>query len=584
MSGEKVEKKKISPSLIIAVVVIIILLAALVYYATFPPKVEVVPTTIVQTALKTETLPGTTIVRTEIVTSLITTPPPSYTKTIPSTPISGGTLKVVEAYEPPGIDPATDFTAAGWAIIKNIYDTLVEFDWKEKKVVPELAESWTISQDGLRYTFKLRKNIVFSNGNPFNAEVMAYSLRRALLMKQSPVYLLGPLTPEGIKVIDEYTLELTLTTKCGAFLQLLASPVASAVDPLTVEANGGVIPGQPNEWMNSHAMGTGPFMLKEWVKGDRIVLERNPKYWGPKPYLDRVIIYYRPEPLTRVLMIKGGEVDVAQIDLDRIEDVIGTKGIVVERIGPTFGVGVIQFNTVKYPTNDTRIRKAIVHAINYDEIIRTVLKGYGIRFQGPIPKGMPGYDESIEPYQYDPELSKKFLAEAGYPEGKGLPSITFMYPLDFPGGALIAQAIQADLAKVGITLDLLGATRSTFTALTNLPLTDPKRPELRGMFWTPDYFFEDGYTFMVGSDWTIIRTGYNNTQVRQWTEAAAVELDPTKKFELYSKITKQVKEDAPYIWLVQVEAFVVRRYEVQGLYFDPVLTPGFHWQSVWLVP
>ncbi|MEM2538611.1 MAG: ABC transporter substrate-binding protein, partial [Candidatus Methanomethylicia archaeon] len=357
-----------------------------------------------------------------------------------------------------------------------------------------------------------------------------------------------------------------------------------AVDPITVEAHGGVVANKPNEWMNFHAVGTGPFMLKEWIMGDRIVLERNPNYWGKKPYLERVIIYYRSDPLTRVLMIKGKDVDVAQIDLGRIEDVKGTEGIIVEPIGPTFGIAVIYMDTAKFPTSDVRVRRAIVHAINYEEIIKTIYKGFGVRYQGPIPKGMPGYNESIEPYRYDPDLSKALLAEAGFPDGKGLPTITFMYPLDFPEAALTAQAIQADLAKVGISLDLISATRSTYIALRDLPLNDPKRPELIGMFWTPDYFFEDGYTYIVGTEWTKKRTGYENLQVKEWTKEASAEINATKRLELYSKITRKIQEDAVFIWLVQVEAFVVRRYEVQNLYFDPVLTPGYQWQSVWLIP
>ena len=253
-----------------------------------------------------------------------------------------------------------------------------------------------------------------------------------------------------------------MTQPYSAFLATLATMTASIVNPNVVEAHGGVAANSTNAWMDSNAAGTGPFILQEWIKGDHLTLARNPLFWGTPPQLEKVIMYYKTSVQTRLLDIKSGFAQIAVVDVNHVQDVQGVEGIVVESIGLSQHIDFVYMNVKTFPFNNTLLRRAVVHAINYDAIQAGINRNLTSRYVGPFAHGQEGYDETMQPYTYDPELAKQLLAQAGYPEGKGLPTITYMYYSRDASVALIAQEIQQDLANIGINVNLLGVSFSTY--------------------------------------------------------------------------------------------------------------------------
>jgi peptide/nickel transport system substrate-binding protein len=506
--------------------------------------------------------------------------PTAPTTTTTATTLAPGptTLVVDKANELQSIDPAFDYEYAGWEVIANLYDPLITYDKGDStKFVGRLAESWTSSTDGLVYTFKLRQNVKFSNGDEFDANAVKYSVDRVLKMNQPPSWILSQsLNPDSVKVIDKYTVEFHLTQPYSAFLATMATMTASIVNPNVVEAHGGVVANSTNAWMDSNTAGAGPFILQEWVKGDHLTLARNPLFWGTRPQLEKVIMYYKTSVQTRLLDIKSGFAQIAVVDVNHVQDVQGAEGIIVESIGLSQHIDFVYMNTKTFPFNNTLVRRAVVHAINYDAIQSGINRNLTTRYVGPFAKGQEGYDESTEPYTYDPELAKQLLAQAGYPEGKGLPTVTYLYYSRDASVALIAQEIQQDLANIGINVNLLGISFSTYI---DKILSDPKTvPEMGWTEWYADYISPDDFVVpFANPDFPPIGWNpayYSNPKVTELYKKAPYLTDPNQRVAMYKEITKIMYDDAPYAWLGQFKGYYVYRSNVHGIYNNVILSSG----------
>ncbi len=497
----------------------------------------------------------------------------------PGMPGQGPTTLVVDkANELQSVDPAFDYEYAGWEVIANVYDPLITYDKSDStKFVGRLATSWTTSDDGLVYTFKLRENVKFSNGDEFDANAVQYSVNRVLKMNQPPSWILSQsLTVDSVKVVDRYTVEFHLTQPYSAFLATMATMTASIVNPNVVEANGGVVADSTNAWMDSNAAGTGPFVLEEWVKGDHLTLARNPLFWGESPKLEKVIMYYKTSVQTRLLDIKSGFAQIATIDVNHVQDVEGVEGIVVESIGLSQHIDFVYMNTKVAPFDNPLVRKAVVHAINYEAIQTGINKDLTTRYVGPFAKGQEGYDETIEPYKYDPELAKQLLEQAGYPGGEGLPSVTYLYYSRDASVALIAQEIQQDLANIGINVDLLGVSFSTYI---DKILSGPENvPEMGWTEWYADYVSPDDFVIpFANPDFPPIGWNpayYSNPRVTELYQKAPYLTDADARVAMYKEITTTMYEDVPYAWLGQFKGYYVYRSNVHGVYNNVILSSG----------
>jgi len=553
---------------IVVAAVLIIALVGGIYYATM-----LVP----QSTTVTVTLPTPTSVTTKT-----TGPPPT-------------TLVIDVATDPMGFDPVTCGNDVDFMHFQNIFDTLVWYNKSDTTTFqPRLAERWDVSSDGKTWTFYLRKNVKFSNGDPFDSYAVWYSFYRVSKMDGPASYMIyGWMPPpfdsarfnKTVEIVDKYTIRFNLEKPYGPFLATLSTTVASIINPRLVEEHGGIVAGEPNTWMTEHGgeVTTGPFVVKEWVHGDHVTLVRNPMYWGEKPKLEQVIIYFKGEALSRVLDIKKGAAHAVQLTGRAINDVLDSPGVVVMRAGHSFNIEYLYFDVTKFPYNITEVRRAIAHAINYDAVMNSAFAGYAQPFVGPNPKGMLGHDESMRPYQYDPELSKQLLAKAGFPGGKGLPTLKFVYPTGRPSTVLSAQQIQADLTSIGLDVELVGLTDVTWVNLCYaIPHSDPRYPSFSMARWMPDFADPDNYAYSYlypGLQQNLAQ--YNNTRVTKLLEEAKNIVDKSQREKLYFEINKIVYDEVPYIWLAQYEGIFVMRDNVHGYYYNPMLTL-FDFREIWL--
>jgi len=617
--------KAISKQLIaILVVVLVIIVGAIAIFMQQPPI------TTTTTAVTTTT---TTAVTT---TTIITTSTPTTTTTIikPSNP---DTIVVETIGEPDYVDPAVDYETAGGEVITNVYETLTWYDGSTTNIIPWLAESYTISPDGLSYTFKLRQGIKFHDGTPFNAAAVNYSIVRAILIADpdGPAWMLAPLrgaeefmnkvwagnatiqdakewlAKKPIEIIDDYTVKFNLDYPYAPWPAVLAYPVAAIVSPTYVEAHGGVKIGEHNEWMDRHAeAGTGPYILKSW-EPNVITLTRNDNYWGGpkgniKPSVKTVIIKGVNDANTRLLDLLKGDADFAYVPVTHIDQLIDmsiwlnqrkivVKPDVADKVrvtGPheTLDIDFIAFNlnikdesTKKpldfQPFRDIRVRQAFIYAFDGDTYIKDVLKGFGIRPNGPVPKGMFGYNPNIPTQTYNLTKAKQLLEEAGKDLGFS-PSNSKTLTIYYNSG---------NLAREKASLLLASAINSLNVGLivTVVPLDWPSflakvRAGALPIFmlgWAPDYIDPDDYLvpFAHGEKGTFpIRIGFNDPEINKLVEQQSKEIDPAKRQQIIDQIITKLNEQAIYIWRAQPSGYHVERTWIKGWYYNPAYPGNYY--------
>lgn len=360
------------------------------------------------------------------------------------------TLVVGLVAEPTSMDPGQLTDINSMRVLSSVYDTLVRFKAESFTLEPGLATSWTISPDGLQYTFKLRRGVFFHDGAPFNAEAVKFTYDR-LLDPKHPYANTGPFPFAGfyygaikqVSVVDPYTVRFTLKQSFSPLLNNLTLNTGRIVSPAAVKKWG--------KEFASHPVGTGPFKFVRWEKNVRIVLEANSGYWGGRAKLDRLIFRPLPEEQTRVTELLSGGVDfIVDVPPDNIEQIRkDARFAFYQQPGPH--VWWVTLNVRKKPFSDVKVRQAANYAVNKEAIANDILKGTATVSSGPIPPAITwAYTDQVAKYPYDPAKAKRLLAEAGYPNG--FPAI-FWIPESGSGmqsPKTMAQAIQADLAAVGI--------------------------------------------------------------------------------------------------------------------------------------
>src|SRR5438034_7242040 len=364
-----------------------------------------------------------------------------------------GTLVVGLVAEPVNLDPAQVTDLNSNRVGRRIVETLVTFPEESTQIVPGLAESWTISKDGLQYTFKLRRGITFHDGTPVHAEAVQSSIERQI-NPEHPAYKLGKYpfanfffgNVKAVEVLSPERVAFLLKEPRASFLAVLTAGAASIVSPTAAMKWG---PDYP-----SHPVGTGPFRFASWDRGQRVVLEKNPTYWKYPVKLERVI--YRPivEDQARLTELLTGGLDL----------IVGVPADFVGQLEQNPKVSVLKqtgahdwylgINNQKKPFDDKRVRQALNYAVNREAIVRDVLKGTGSLSAGPVLPGTWGADAGLKPYPYDPERARKLLADAGYPGG----FTTSMWVPESGSGmqspVAMATVMQSNLKAVGVNVTL----------------------------------------------------------------------------------------------------------------------------------
>ena len=374
------------------------------------------------------------------------------------TPNQGGTIVVTYKDDMATLDPAIGYDWQNWSMINSMFSRLVDYKFGTTEIAPSLADSWTVSPDGLVYTFKLNPNAKFTNGRKVTAADVKYSIERAVnpktqgpgggfyhsIVGQDKMADGSATTIPGIEAVDESTIKFTLTQPDATFLNVLALNFASAVPKEVVEAEGADFGKKP--------VGSGAFKLDEWVPGQRLVFSRNPDYFRGRPNLDGYKIEIGQEPLVAILRLQKGEVDIAGDGIPpakylEIKNSPEGASMIVDH--DQVETSYITINVTKKPFDDVRVRKAINMAINKDRIVR-IINGRATVADQVLPPLMPGYDKGYKGYPYDVEGAKKLMEAAGLKDGFE----TTLYAMNADPNPRIAQAIQQDLAAIGIKAEI----------------------------------------------------------------------------------------------------------------------------------
>ena len=479
-----------------------------------------------------------------------------------------GTLVVGLVAEPVNLDPAQVTDLNSNRVGRRIVETLVTFPDESTQVVPGLAESWTVSRDGLRYTFRLRRNVHFHDGTPLNAEAVKDSIERQI-NPEHPFHKLGKYpfanyffgNVKAVEVVDAATVEFVLKEPRASFLAVLTAGAASIVSPTAVKKLGTDYALSP--------VGTGPFKYASWERGQRVVLEKNPTYWRFPVKLERVV--YRPivEDQARLTELLTGALDLI---VGTPPDYVGQlesnpKVTLLKQVGAH--VWYLGINNQKKPFDDKRVRQALNYAVNKEAIVRDVLKGTGSLSAGPVLPKTWGADAGLKPYPYDPERARKLLAEAGFPNGF---STTLWVPESGSGmqsPVAMSTVIQSNLKAVGVNVALQTMEWGAYLAKLR-----SKEQELFALSWMagnedPDMVM---YPLLHSSQWTPNgpnRALYKNEKFDELLHQARLTTDDKKRADLYRQAQRILVDDAPWIFVdheIQTAAHVKR---VQGFKLHP---------------
>jgi ABC-type transport system substrate-binding protein len=506
----------------------------------------------------------------------------------------GGSMTVTFKDDVSTLDPAIGYDWQNWSIIKSITDGLMDYEPATTTLTPHLAESYVVSSDGRTYTFKLRRGVRFHNGREFVASDVKYTLERVLNPKtQSPgAGFYGSIQGakafadgkaggvSGIKVIDKSTVSITLERPNAAFLHTMALNFAHVVPQEAVAKAGADFGHKP--------VGTGAFMVKEWALGQRLVLVRNPSYFlRGRPYLDQITFQVGVEPNVAFLRLQRNEVDILGDGIPPADfvKVMGDSRLnKLVAVGDQLQTGYVTINTQVEPLNDVRVRRALNMAIDKTRIVR-IINNRAVPANQVLPPLMPGYDKAYTGYAFDREQAKKLLAEAGYPNGFR----TTLFANNTDPNPRIAQAIQQDLAAIGVRVELKTQAQSTVIEAGG---TKGQAPLIwsGGMAWIADYPDPNNFYWPILSCDALAPGTWNwawycNRDVEKMVIEADAMVQPGQaaaRAAKFQEIYRKIMSDAPWI-----PVFNERRYTmhsarlggVRGIFVDPIHIP-VHYDEV----
>ncbi len=502
-------------------------------------------------------------------------------------PKPGGEMIVTYKNDISTLDPAIGYDWQNWSIIKSLFDGLMDYEPGTTTLVPDLAESYEISEDGRTFTFRLRDGVTFHNGRPLTAADIKYSIERAVNPEtQSPgqgffatiegfeAMASGEAKElSGITTPDDRTVVFRLSRPDATFLHVMAINFSFAVPKEAVEEYGADFGRNP--------VGTGAYKLTEWTLGQRLVLEKNPDYYREGvPYLDRITFEIGQEPTVALLRLQRGEVDILGDGIPPAQFVQvmsdpANEDLVVE--GGQLHTGYVTMNVTKPPFDKVEVRRAVNMAINKDRVVR-IINNRAVPANQPLPPAMPGYAEDYEGYPYDPTRAKSLLAEAGYPNGFD----TELYVMNVDPNPRIAQAIQQDLAAIGIRAEIKSLAQASVISAGG----EGQAPMIwsGGMAWIADFPDPSNFYGPILGCGGAVEGGWNwakycNEELDAKAAEADAIVDPARAEErlaLWRSIFLQIMEDAPWAPVFNEQRFTMHSERIGGepaLFVDPVHIP-----------
>lgn len=523
-----------------------------------------------------------------------------------STPSANFTIVVMEPVQPQSLDPAFCYGSGGLEIIQNVYQTLLFYNGSSTSdLVGVLAESYTVSPDGLNYTFYLRDNVRFSDGTAFNASAVKYSFDRGVIMNQPSgswstditpflaggrTYMMSNQTPEdvanylahdSVQVINDTTVIFHLEKPYASFPYALTWLAASVISPSYDQAHGGYKANNQSAYMYNHMCGTGPFVLTEWENNDHIILTRNPDYWGNPALPSRVIIRYADDYNTRLMAVDSGEADILMGSLVmHYNDLKNDSNIKLDVNPVNLDIEFIGLNTKMPPFDNKLVRQAFIESFDYNTFINKVLNGLATQPNGPIPQGIPGYNASIPKDQFNPSHAKQLFHEAGFNSSNPL-KITLYY-----GNGDDSQETACMLLKQEI--ESYDQSYSVDIQALDWPVYVQKQQnrQLPIYFsgWIADYASADNFIgpFYLGTSQGVFAPQllYNNTEINDIYLSALYETNLTKQLDNYNQIVMLGKSDYVYVFMTQPYIVYAYRPNVHGIVKN-CLIAGYHYSTIY---
>jgi peptide/nickel transport system substrate-binding protein len=494
------------------------------------------------------------------------------------------TLVVADAIDDiVSIDPHEAFEFSGVDLNNNVYDTLVELDpTKPGELVPGLAESWSVAEDGMTYTFKIKSGITFSSGNPLTAEDAAGSLRRVVKLNKTPAFILTQfgLTPENVDQMitfegDTVTLKTDKAYAPSFVYNCLTAGVANIVDMKTVMANE-VEGDMGNAWLKANSAGTGAYVLKSFKPNEGYVLEARAGHWRGDAKIKNVFMQHIPEGATQRLLLEKGDIDIAR-ELTPT-DIAGFEGNADIKVQNDVGGQVYYLALKKAELANPKVQEAMRWAVDYAGMTDSILKGQWVVHQAFLPQGFLGALTET-PYSLDIEKAKALMAESGVT----LPLEVKFTVRNNQERLDIATSLQNTFAQAGINLVL-----DVGDGAQGLEVYRGRKHEMTLQTWGPDYPdpHTNASTFAMNPDnsdeagntgYLAWRTAWDPGELHAMTEAAVVEKDAAKRAAMYEDIQRKHRDNGAFVMMFQQARQDAMRANVTGFYAGGATDSASYW-------
>ena len=456
------------------------------------------------------------------------------------------------------LNPQEQTTSLMINMCELLYDTLF-YQNPEDKLEPRLASKVDVSKDGLTFTIQLRKDVKFSDGTPFDAKAMKLTVDRALDPKMSVPQRSQINMIKESKIVDDYTIELVLSYPFAPFLPTLSMFILSPISPAAIQKHGDDVRQNP--------VGAGPYVLKEWVKGDRIVFTRNETYYGKKPTVEKLTFKIVPETATREAMLRAGQIDICyKPSPSNLAALKADANITVDMPldSRTIFMGL---NCQKGVTKNKLVRQAFNYAVDKDAIVKKILFDTAVKMEGPCSPIMFGYHKMGKQWEYNPDKAKQLLKEAKFDFNQTVamrtPQGRYLFDKQ------VSEYVQACLQEIGVKVELRTYDWPTYVAGLLKPLAETEL-EVFLLGWGPMVL--DADLALYGQFHTVNNppkglgaAHYSNPEFDKAIEASRPEQDPKKRLELLKKAEEIVWDDCPWIWLHTEKFLIAYKSNLNGM-------------------
>ncbi|MFO8065877.1 MAG: glutathione ABC transporter substrate-binding protein [Spirochaetia bacterium] len=473
------------------------------------------------------------------------------------------TLTIAIGAEPESLDPVNMTSAPAATVGEHVVERLIYME-EDGSLVPMLATDWESNDEGTVWTFDIREGVEFHDGEPLNAEAVKDNLERFVDPDVGAAYafLLG--TVEEIEAVDEYTLQLSLSEPFAPILSHLSHSFVGIVSPAQINEL------EPDGTFEM-PVGTGPYEMEDWSRGESISLTVNEDYYGDTPQIPNIQFDFIPESSALIVALETGEADaIMRVPPQEAERLEGNSDIEVVNQTSVRTV-YIGFNNQQEPFDDPQVRRALNYAVDKQSIVDGLFEGTFTVADAPIVESVFGH-ESVGPYEYDPERAQELLAEAGYPDG-------FEMTLHHPSGRYlldetVAEAVQDMLSEVGVDATLETREWSSYLDFTSQPPEEAEYDAFMLGWGTVTLDADYGlYALLHSAQWNPDgnnRGFYENERVDELLDEARVETDTAEREEMYAEAIELIWEDAPWIFLYNQGQINANRTYVEGLIHHPL--------------